>query len=243
MSSNITYLITGANRGIGKGLVDHYLALPNTTVIAAVRDTTSASTKALSSSKTGAGSKLITVKIDSVSETDAKDAVASLQSQGITKLDVVIANSGIANYWGSALDTPLKEVQEHFSVNALGPLILYQATWPLLEKVEKPKFMVISTGAGSIAGMEAFPMPATAYGASKAAVNYITRKIHFEQPSLAIVAISPGWVQTDMGNGGAVAMGMKEAPVSLEASIAGVTKIVSYPKLYTPENITNIVTG
>ena len=43
----LTYVITGANRVIGKGVLEAYISRPNTTVIAAVRNIESI-TKALS---------------------------------------------------------------------------------------------------------------------------------------------------------------------------------------------------
>jgi NAD(P)-dependent dehydrogenase (short-subunit alcohol dehydrogenase family) len=69
--------------------------------------------------------------------------------------------------------------------------------------------------------MESVPLKSTAYGASKAAVNYIVRKIHFENPGLIAFPISPGWVQTDMGNHGATSHGMEKAPITIDQSIAG----------------------
>lgn len=162
-------------------------------MIAAVRDVASSTSKSLASLPVGKGSKLITVKIDSVSETDARAAVDVLKSQhGITRLDTVIANAGIANYFGPALTTPVKEMHDHFVINTLAPLVLFQAVWPLLEQSKSPKFFVVSSTVGSIAGMESMPMPATAYGSSKAAVNYVVRKIHFEHPKLTAVALQPG---------------------------------------------------
>lgn len=71
------------------------------------------------------------------------------------------------------------------------------------------------------AQMEKYPLQGVAYGASKAAANYIMRKIHLEHPSLTVIPIHPGWVQTDMGNDGAVANGFEEAPVALQGSIDG----------------------
>ena len=62
-------------------------------------------------------------------------------------------------------------------------------------------------------------MPFFGYGLSKAAANYLVRKLHFENPKLTSMAFSPGWVQTDMGNGAAEGVGMKEAPMSLEDSV------------------------
>ena len=51
-------------------------------------------------------------------------------------------------------------------------------------------------------------MPFFGYGLSKAAVNYLVRKLHFENPKLTSMAFNPGWVQTDMGNGAATSVGM-----------------------------------
>jgi norsolorinic acid ketoreductase len=167
---------------------------PNTTVIAGVRDLESASSKAINSLPTGQDSKAIVVHIDNLSESPAKDSIKVLESKhGITKLDVVIANAGIANFYGPAINTPLSEVRDHFEVNTIGSLALFQATWPLLQAAPKPKFVVVTTGLASIGDMGSVPMPATAYGASKAAVNYITRKIHFENPNLIAFPISPGY--------------------------------------------------
>jgi norsolorinic acid ketoreductase len=167
---------------------------PDTTVIAGVRDLESASSKAINSLPTGQNSRVIVVHIDNLSESSAKDSIKVLESKhGIAKLDVVIANAGITNFYGPAIDTPLSEVRNHFEVNTIGALALFQATWPLLQAAPKPKFVVITTGLASIGDMGSMPMPVTAYGASKAAVNYIARKIHFENPNLIAFPISPGY--------------------------------------------------
>lgn len=52
-------------------------------------------------------------------------------------------------------------------------------------------------------------------------MNYLVRKLHFENERLTAVAFSPGWVQTDMGTGAANSVGMEDAPLSLEDSIKG----------------------
>ncbi|MCJ1393950.1 hypothetical protein MMC18_006827 [Xylographa bjoerkii] len=224
MSTPTTYLITGANRGIGRGLLEVYLSRPNSTVVAGVRDPSNDTSKSLNSVAVGKGSKLIIVKLDSLSETDAKSAVQLLKSEhGIDHLDVVIANSGIANYYGSALETPISELRDHINVNTIGSLVLFQATWSLLQVSQSPKFILVSTGIASLGMMEHIPMPTTAYGSSKAAANYIVLKIHYENPQLTIFPLHPGWVQTDMGNAGALANGLAEAPVILKDCIEGMT--------------------
>ena len=71
--SGLTYVITGANRGIGKGLLETLILRPQTTAVAAVRNVES-SKKTLSSIPIGTGSKILVVKLDCTSATDATDA-------------------------------------------------------------------------------------------------------------------------------------------------------------------------
>jgi norsolorinic acid ketoreductase len=208
--SGLVYLITGANRGksfrcglaqastnlvigIGLGLVAHYLQLEHTTVIAAVRNPSNAAE--LSALKSGSGSKLIIVKIESSSTTDAAEAVKLLKSKyGISHIDVAIANAGIGKYWGPALTTPISEFEEHLKVNATGTLILFQAVHDLLSAAKHPKFISIGTPVGSIGEIENFPLQSTAYGSSKAALHFLTRKLHFEHPDFVIFPLTPGYV-------------------------------------------------
>jgi norsolorinic acid ketoreductase len=142
-------------------------------------------------------------------------------------LDVVIANAGIANHWGPGASTPIQELESHFRINTVGPLILFQAVLPLLSRSTVPKFVTVSTAVGSIGEQQNYPLPSTAYGTSKAALNYLTRKLHFEHPNIVIYPISPGWVQTEMGTPIAKGVGMEDAPVTIADCVAGVTKSVS----------------
>ena len=119
----------------------------------------------------------------------------TLQStHGIDTLDVVIANAGIAEVYPRAADASMADVREHFEVNTLGPLALFQACLPLLEKSKNKqgKFVAVSTSAASIGGMELRPIPNSVYGPSKAALNYLTRKMHFEHKDLIAFPIDPG---------------------------------------------------
>lgn len=226
MSVNPTYLITGVNKGIGFGLLESYLSRPNHTIVAAVRDPT-ASSSALTALPKAHGTKLIIVKIESASATDAFTAVSELQSKhNITSLDVVIANAGIGNEWSSVLKTSPESVREYNEVNTIGPLILFQATWPLLEKSKDPKFILMGTGISSFTLAEQLRAPSAGYGASKAAVSYIARKIHFEHEALTTVILYPGWVKTELGNELAKSLGAAEAAITVEESVAGVMKVV-----------------
>jgi NAD(P)-dependent dehydrogenase (short-subunit alcohol dehydrogenase family) len=100
-------------------------------------------------------------------------------------LDVVIANAGICNNNQTASEASVENMQEHFTVNVLGPMTLFQASYPLLKaSTSTPKFVPISSGSGSIARGTMIPHPQVEYGTSKAALNWLTRKIWVENDGL-----------------------------------------------------------
>ncbi|KAK0621566.1 putative aflatoxin biosynthesis ketoreductase nor-1 [Bombardia bombarda] len=220
--ANTTVLITGANRGLGRALTTRYLARPATTVIAAVRDPSHPTAQSLASLPLGAdGSALITVKIEATSDTDAAAAVALLQrDHGITKLDVVVANAGFGTVYGDLSQAKIDDVRELYDINAIGPLRLFQAVRPLLEAegTERPRFVLIGTPIASIGAMEKSPFPMLAYGMSKAAAHYMTRKVHCESERLTAFVVDPGFAQTDMGNTGARYFGYEQAFVPVDVS-------------------------
>ncbi|KUJ12564.1 aflatoxin biosynthesis ketoreductase-like protein nor-1 [Mollisia scopiformis] len=229
--SGLTYLITGASRGIGKGLLSAFVLRPNTTVIAGVRDTASAA-ESLKSVPVGEGSKIVIVKIDSSVDTDAAAAVEELKSKhGITHIDVLLSNAGLLGIVAPVLETPADQLRKHIEINTVAPLILLQAFKPLLDASSSPKFFVITSKIGTLSDMQNVPVPFFAYGVSKAAANYFVRKVSFENPKLISIALNPGWVQTDMGTWGAKSVGMDEAPMSLEDSIKGTVKNIDEASL------------
>ncbi|WVQ81968.1 hypothetical protein IAT38_004095 [Cryptococcus sp. DSM 104549] len=213
MSAPRIVLITGVSRGIGVGFAKTYLE-NGWTVIAAARDV---------SKIPKLEGNVIPVKIDSSSLTDAKEAVEELKTKhGIDHLDVVIANAGTGDGIGpvSSLDIAGYELTQ--DVNVRGPLVLFQAVYPLLK--EGAKFTVISSSLGSNSGDHLAGV--SAYGTSKAAVNYLFRSAHIEEPKLTIFTIHPGWVATDMGNAGAKIQGLERAPQEVEEISPAVYKLI-----------------
>ncbi|CAF4034508.1 unnamed protein product [Adineta steineri] len=218
------YFISGANRGIGLGFVQALAKRANTLIYAGVRDPSKADELQKLNSLT---KNIHIIKLESISESDAKAAAEKIEKTS-GYIDVVIANAGISNYHGPIVTTPIKEIRDHYEVNVAGPVILFQALHALLIKSKSgaPKFVVISSLLGSIG--ELIPAPRTTYGASKAAINYVTRKIHQEHEEDGIIAfpIHPGLVQTDMGNHYATSVGLDEAPVTVEESVQGQLKVI-----------------
>jgi len=218
--NNTVYFISGANRGIGWGLVNALAQREGTIIFAGTRNPeSSAELNKLSQTN----KNVYVVKLSSTSEEEARDAVQRI-STIVNKIDIVIANAGISNSYRKAVTESIAQVREHFEVNTLGPLILFQASYKLLKNSATPKFIVISTGMASIGDMDNLPFPNTAYASSKVAVNFITRKINQENQDINLIAfpISPGWVQTEMGNRGANENGLEMAPVTLQQSVNGI---------------------
>ncbi|KAF4438725.1 ketoreductase [Fusarium acutatum] len=226
--SQATYvLITGCNRGIGRGLFETYVASADNIVVAAVRDPTADSSKELLNVAKGTNSRCILVNIDSASEMDALEAMSSLRrDHGIAKLDLVIANAQISKYFGTAEVTSVKEMIDHFRINSVAPLLFFQATCPLLHAAKAPKLVTISSGAGSLRFMENLKVENTAHGSSRAALNLTTRRIHFENRDLVAFSINPGWLQTDLGNHAAQSSGLSAAPVSVQDGVNGIVNVI-----------------
>jgi NAD(P)-dependent dehydrogenase (short-subunit alcohol dehydrogenase family) len=153
-----------------------------------------------------------------------------LTSSGITSPQCTVANETIV------------ELQRQLETNTFGPLILYQTFASLLGS--GAKFVVISSLAGKIT--DAIPFSLTAYGASKAAVNYITKKLDQESPDLIafpvqyvwpcymsstqiLTNLSPGVVDTDMTRAAFKEVGLTmedQGAVTPAESVAGVLKVI-----------------
>ena len=70
-------------------------------------------------------------------------------------------------------------------INSVGPLVLFQAVWPLLKTSPAPKFVPVTSMVGSVEVGSLFDIDNIPYGTSKAALNWITRKLHHDFPELS----------------------------------------------------------
>ena len=120
-------------------------------VVAAVRDPAHPTAQNLSKLPTGKGSSIIIVKYDAGIEQSAFDAVKEATSKGIDHLDYVVANAAISKGYPLVKDVKRADILEHFEVNVLSVVTLYQATRALLERsITKPVYAIMGSGGGSL---------------------------------------------------------------------------------------------
>ncbi|KAK4202022.1 hypothetical protein QBC40DRAFT_46910 [Triangularia verruculosa] len=231
MSTTTNVLITGANRGLGLGLIKKYLQLLNHNIIAFVRDPSSPSSQALSTLPTGTNTNIILVQYDASQWNSAAQAVKTLREEHkITKIDTIIANAGIAKVYPLIKDADPKDIREHFEVNVLGPVALFQATRDLLlaareEKPERqPIYAWMGSGAGLLTGGP--DVASAAYAPSKTMLNWYGMRLHVEENWLASFILDPGWVRTEMGNAAAEVWGLEHANLTVEESVDGMFEVV-----------------
>ena len=206
-----TILVTGANRGLGFGLVKA-LAERGERVIAACREPERAS--ALQALPLTSGRDIAVCRMD---VTDGASVAAARALIGDRPVHGLIANAGVIGpQRQSTLDMDFAGFLDTLAVNAVGPLRVIQAFLPNLRAAERPKVLAVTSRMGSFAN------PGTdraAYRVSKAALNRLMQMLarDLEPEGIAVGLVHPGWVRTDMG-GAAAELGVDE-------SIAGILRV------------------
>ena len=205
---NKTALVIGASRGLGLGLVRE-LSAQGWNVIATVRDPQRADALA----------SIPGVRIESLEMTDASQGAALAQCLAGTRLDLLYVNAGVSGRRElAANDASLDEAAELFMTNAIAPIRLAEQLLPLV----KPMQGVIAFMSSVMGSVEAGPgMGMPLYGASKAALNHLTRNfaLSLADAGPTVLSLHPGWVQTEMGG--------SEAPLDVATSCAGLVEQVT----------------
>ena len=200
-----TVLITGVGRGLGLELAGQYAA-DGWRVIGTVRG------DAPELERTGADVQ----KTDVADVTQVKELATQLQG---VPIDVLICNAGITGKRGMALGTfDYAEWEKVLRVNLLGAAAVIEALIDNVEASERRTIAVMSSRLGSIAETSGMTLP---YATSKAALNMLARGLAatLAPRNVIVVALSPGWVRTDMGG--------ESAPLSPETSVRGLRKVLA----------------
>jgi len=181
MSSQTIYFITGAGRGIGLALVEKLASDTNNVILAGVRDTNLAADHPLAKLVAKKPDTIHLIKISSANKED-NEAAAQVVKEQYGRVDVVIANAGVTSGAQPIRTVSAETIQADFTINTIGPVILFQSFASLLEASKNAKFVVISSLLGQIA--ESLPWPHNAYGLSKAGVNFVAKKIDQEHETI-----------------------------------------------------------
>ncbi|TBU60848.1 NAD(P)-binding protein [Dichomitus squalens] len=200
MTETNTWLITGANRGIGLELTRQLLTIPTNIVVATCRNPNGATE--LRALKDVAQGTLHIVLIDVSSEGSIKNSVSTVQTAlGEGGIDVLCNNAAIIERDDAPSNVNPEVFLPTMQVNVVGPMLLYQVYLPLLEKGKKKTVINVSSTLASI-GLN-HGVKSTSYSISKAALNMLTYKMTKDRPEFIAIALDPGWVKTDMGGEGA----------------------------------------
>jgi NAD(P)-dependent dehydrogenase (short-subunit alcohol dehydrogenase family) len=200
-----TWLVTGANRGIGLELCRR-LAARGDEVIATCRS---------SSPELDALGARVVRGIDVASDGVGDRLVAAL---GDARVDVLVNNAGILRRDSVERLDP-DGLREHFEVNALGALRVTAAVLPRLRAGARIAF--VSSKAGSIGDRPSGGM--YGYRMSKAALNMAAANLAHELAprGIHVVVLHPGAVRTEMTRGG----GNVDAPEAAAGLIARIDEL------------------
>ncbi|MDW8369114.1 MAG: SDR family oxidoreductase [Geminicoccaceae bacterium] len=199
-------LVTGASRGIGRGLAARFAA-QGWQVIACARDPAAIEV---------AGGA---VERHALDVTDPASIAGLAAELGGRPLDLLVNNAGI---YGPR-DTRLGSIdyaafRTVLETNTLGPVRLTEALLSNLRAGARKTVVTVSSIMGSIAQTQS--PGALIYRTSKAAVNMAMRSIAMElaPEGFTVVLVHPGWVRTDMGG--------PDATLDVRTSVDGLVRLI-----------------
>jgi len=202
-----TMLVTGANRGLGLEFAKQYHAA-GWNVIATARDPDAATEL-----------KALGVRVEALDVANGASVAGMAQRLKDVPIDLLINNAGVMGTGQQLLqDVNLDEYERVLQVNAIGPVRVTQALLPQLRAGTGKQVVSISSSLGSIANNTSGGF--WAYRESKAALDMFMRNLAMElkPEGFTCIAMSPGWVQTDMGGA--------NADLTPEQSIGGMRKVI-----------------
>jgi len=183
-------IVTGAGRGIGKGIA---LRLAKDGLDVVVNDINSENVKQVAKEIEALGRKSMAIVADVTKENEVYDMVDQVVGE-FGKLDVMVANAGIAQV-KQVIELTVEDWDKVFAVNCRGVFLCDQAAAKQMIKQKSGKII----NCASIAAYSGFSLLAH-YSATKFAVRGFTQALAKELGPFGITvnAYCPGIVGTDM---------------------------------------------
>jgi NAD(P)-dependent dehydrogenase (short-subunit alcohol dehydrogenase family) len=208
--------VTGANRGLGLEFVRQLLARGDRVVATCRHPGKASALNALAGEHPG---RLHVLPLD-VADPRAIAEVARelllLDDDAGDHIDLLVNGAGVLHSGERFGRVGAVNLDDSFRVNAMGPFLLTQALAPRL--ADGARVANITSQLGSVASTTRFGTPS--YNISKAAQNMATALLAaaLRERGITVVALHPGWVQTDMGGAGAT--------LTPEQSVAGLLRVI-----------------
>ena len=207
-------LVTGANRGLGLEFTRQLLGR-GARVLACCRDPEHAGElQSLQQSHPDA----LSVHALDVADAQAIAALPAAAAKHLQRVDLLVNNAGVLVSGERFGNVEAEALMHSFAVNAAAPLLITQALSPLLLRGHKPRVLCVSTQLASIS--QASNFRTLSYAMSKAALNMAVKRLAAELGARGIVvmALHPGWAQTDMGG--------KDATLPVRKSVEAMLEII-----------------
>lgn len=187
-------VVTGANRGIGKSILELFHA-EGASIFACVRTQTENFEADLKKIESQGQGFIKPIYFDFSEPDQIKNAIQKIIAH--TKvIDVLVNNAGIAS--GSLFQmTPVSKVKEIFEINFFAQLQLSQSLARLMTRAKSGSIINMASVSGLLGDSGTL-----SYGSSKAALIYATKTMARElgEFNVRVNAIAPSVTKTDMFN-------------------------------------------
>ena len=186
-------LVTGGSRGIGRGIALAFAREGCNVAVNYRRDEGAA--RATVAEIERLGRRAIALQAD-VAEWPQVERMAAAALAGLGRLDVVVANSGVASRTQTVWDTDVEHWHRVLAVDLHGAFYTCKATAKHLVDQRSGAIILVSSIGADVCG----PMGAPYYVA-KAGVNALTKSLAKEcaPAGVRVNCIAPGLIETDMG--------------------------------------------
>lgn len=220
-------LVTGGARGIGRAIVEKFVAEGAAVAFADVDDDAG---RAARSELADAGHRVVFVRADVTRATDVSAAVADAERM-LGPIDVLVNNAGVNAYYDAATMTEA-EWDAVFAVDLKGAWLCARHVLPGMKARRRGAIVNIASIHATLTMSGMFP-----YAAAKSGLVGLTRSLALDYAphGIRVNAVSPGWTRTHLVEEW---FRLQPDPAAAEASV-----MRAHPmrRIATPGEVANLV--